>query len=182
MEGGVDAEKPSRQPMVADDHRPIGEPGGDKLPRLLGGGAMPRSRGVGAALNGRRAAACVRYRWLRELVSARDEALIVAETRPRSLTAGGFCRPCRLENPLSSAPDEASNRSLMSLVIPLRNEDRTMPRGRKPQGDQALSNAQRQARYRARLQSRGQLSVAQPAAEADRSTGVLRRRTHRAAG
>jgi len=70
----------------------------------------------------------------------------------------------------------------MSLVIPLRNEDRTMPRGRKPQGDQALSNAQRQARYRARLQSRGQLSVAQPAAEADRSTGVLRRRTHRAAG
>jgi hypothetical protein len=22
-----------RQPMVADDHRPIGEPGGDKLPR-----------------------------------------------------------------------------------------------------------------------------------------------------
>ena len=25
-----------------------------------------------------------------------------------------------------------------------------MPRGRKPQGDQALSNAQRQARYRAR--------------------------------
>ena len=173
MEGGVDAEKPSRQPMVADDHRPIGEPGGDKLPRLLGGGAMPRSRGVGAALNGRRAAACVRYRWLRELVSARDEALIVAETRPRSLTAGGFCRPCRLENPLSSAPDEASNRSLMSLVIPLRNEDRTVPRGRKPQGDQALSNAQRQARYRARLQSRGQLSVAQPAAEADRSAGVL---------
>ena len=38
----------------------------------------------------------------------------------------------------------------MSLVIQLRNEDRTRPRGRKPQGDQALSNAQRQARYRAR--------------------------------
>jgi len=40
-----------RQPTVADDHRPIGEPGGDKLPRQLVGGAMSRSRGVGAAFD-----------------------------------------------------------------------------------------------------------------------------------
>jgi hypothetical protein len=42
-----------RQPIVADDHRPIGEPGGDKLPRQLVGGAMPRSRCVGAAFDRR---------------------------------------------------------------------------------------------------------------------------------
>src|ERR1700730_4725149 len=30
-----------RQPTVADDHRPIGEPGGDKLPRQLVGYPAP---------------------------------------------------------------------------------------------------------------------------------------------
>ena len=37
-------------------------------------------------------------------------------------------------------------------AIAMRNvtEIRTMPRGRKPEGEQALSNAERQARYRAR--------------------------------
>ena len=37
-------------------------------------------------------------------------------------------------------------------AIAMRNvtEVRTMPRGRKPEGEQALSNAERQARYRAR--------------------------------
>jgi hypothetical protein len=42
-----------RQPMMADDHRPIGEPGGDQVPRQFVGGAMPRSRGVGAAFDRR---------------------------------------------------------------------------------------------------------------------------------
>jgi len=42
--------------MVADDHRPIGEPGGNKLPRQRVGGAMPRSRGVRAAFDRRMSA------------------------------------------------------------------------------------------------------------------------------
>ncbi len=47
-------------------------------------------------------------------------------------------------------------------------EIRTMPRGRKPEGEQALSNAERQARYRAR-HTRPPVSVAaRPRRAADR--------------
>jgi hypothetical protein len=42
-----------RQPVVADDHRLIGQLGGDKLPRQLVSGTMPRSRGVSAAFDRR---------------------------------------------------------------------------------------------------------------------------------
>jgi hypothetical protein len=54
-------------------------------------------------------------------------------------------------------------------AIALRNvtEVMTMPRGRKPKGEQALSNAERQARYRARR-------MAQPAPVATRPRPLLR--------
>jgi hypothetical protein len=38
----------------------------------------------------------------------------------------------------------------LATAIALRNGGQTMPRGRQPQGEQALNNAERQARYRAR--------------------------------
>jgi hypothetical protein len=34
------------EPAILDHHRPIAEPGGDKLPRKLVGGAVPRARSV----------------------------------------------------------------------------------------------------------------------------------------
>ncbi len=46
-----------------------------------------------------------------------------------------------------------------------------MPRGRKPEGEQALSNAERQARYRAR-------HLAQPAPVATRPRRATDRRSH----
>ena len=47
-------------------------------------------------------------------------------------------------------------------------EVRTMPRGRKPTGEQALSNAERQARYRARHMSPPALVATRPRRPADR--------------
>jgi hypothetical protein len=49
-------------------------------------------------------------------------------------------------------------------------EVRAMPRGRKPEGKQALSNAERQARYRARR-------IAQPAPVATRPRRLVDRRS-----
>jgi hypothetical protein len=43
-----------------------------------------------------------------------------------------------------------------------------MPRGRKPEGDQALSNAERQARYRARRMAQPAPSAPRPRRSADR--------------
>jgi rhamnogalacturonyl hydrolase YesR len=43
-----------------------------------------------------------------------------------------------------------------------------MPRGRKPEGEQALSNAERQARYRARHMASPSLVAARPRHHADR--------------
>jgi hypothetical protein len=40
-----------------------------------------------------------------------------------------------------------------TIVIRYVTENRAMPRGRKPEGEHALSNAERQARHRARLQT-----------------------------
>jgi hypothetical protein len=47
-------------------------------------------------------------------------------------------------------------------------EIRTMPRGRKPEGEQALSNAERQARYRARHTTPPVPVAARPRRAADR--------------
>ena len=47
-------------------------------------------------------------------------------------------------------------------------EVRTMPRGRKPEGEQALSNAERQARYRARHTTPPVPMAARPRRAADR--------------
>ena len=47
-------------------------------------------------------------------------------------------------------------------------EIRTMPRGRKPEGEQALSNAERQARYRARHMTLALPVAARPRRAADR--------------
>jgi hypothetical protein len=57
-------------------------------------------------------------------------------------------------------------------AIAMRNvtENRAMPRGRKPEGEQALSNAERQARYRAR-------HLAQPAPVATRPRRPADRRS-----
>ena len=43
-----------------------------------------------------------------------------------------------------------------------------MPRGRKPEGEQALSNAERQARYRARRPASPMTQAAPPSRPADR--------------
>ena len=43
-----------------------------------------------------------------------------------------------------------------------------MPRGRKPEGEQALSNAERQARYRARRPASPLMQAARPPRSADR--------------
>jgi hypothetical protein len=45
-----------------------------------------------------------------------------------------------------------------------------MPKGRQPQGEQALSNAERQARYRARHQARQATSTVRYRRPADRRT------------
>jgi hypothetical protein len=41
----------------------------------------------------------------------------------------------------------------MGHTIPLRNGEQSMPTGRQPDGEHALSNAERQARYRARREA-----------------------------
>ena len=45
------------------------------------------------------------------------------------------------------------NRPVKAIAMRHVTEVRAMPRGRKPEGEQALSNAERQARYRARHMS-----------------------------
>ncbi len=52
----------------------------------------------------------------------------------------------------------------------LRNGNATMPRGRNPQGESALSNAERQARYRARRQAKHPPPVIRYRRPADRRT------------
>jgi hypothetical protein len=47
-------------------------------------------------------------------------------------------------------------------------ENRAMPRGRKPEGEQALSNAERQARYRARHLAQPVSAATRPRRPADR--------------
>jgi hypothetical protein len=47
-------------------------------------------------------------------------------------------------------------------------ENRAMPTGRKPEGEQALSNAERQARYRARHTTPALPAAARPRRAADR--------------
>jgi hypothetical protein len=53
------------------------------------------------------------------------------------------------------------NGPVRAIAMRYVTENRAMPRGRKPEGEQALSNAERQARYRAR-------HLAQPAPVATR--------------
>ena len=57
-----------------------------------------------------------------------------------------------------------------ATVIALRNEGQIMPRGRKPQGEQALSNAERQARYRAHHEGNKPRPVIRYRRPADRRT------------
>jgi len=60
------------------------------------------------------------------------------------------------------------NRPVKAIVMRYVTEIRTMPRGRKPEGEQALSNAERQARYRARHATPALPAAARPRRAADR--------------
>ena len=60
------------------------------------------------------------------------------------------------------------NLSFKSIVMRYVTENRAMPRGRKPEGEQALSNAERQARYRARHTTPPVPMAARPRRAADR--------------
>jgi hypothetical protein len=64
----------------------------------------------------------------------------------------------------TSEPNGPFNSIAMRYVT----EIRTMPRGRKPEGEQALSNAERQARYRARHTTPPVPMAARPRRAADR--------------
>jgi hypothetical protein len=58
----------------------------------------------------------------------------------------------------------------LATAIALRNGGQTMPRGRQPQGEQALSNAERQARYRASHESEKPRPVVRYRRPVDRRT------------
>ncbi len=59
-------------------------------------------------------------------------------------------------------------------TIPLRNGELSMPQGRQPTGEHALSNAERQARYRARRQVEQPLPKIRYRRPADRRTRAQR--------
>jgi hypothetical protein len=60
------------------------------------------------------------------------------------------------------------NGPFKSIAMRYVTEIRTMPRGRKPEGEQALSNAERQARYRARHTTPVLPAAARPRRAVDR--------------
>jgi hypothetical protein len=60
------------------------------------------------------------------------------------------------------------NGPVRAIAMRYVTENRAMPRGRKPEGDQALSNAERQARYRARHTTPALPAAARPRRAADR--------------
>jgi hypothetical protein len=62
------------------------------------------------------------------------------------------------------------NGPVKAIAMRYVTENRAMPRGRKPEGEQALSNAERQARYRAR-------HLAQPVPVATRPRRAVDRRS-----
>jgi hypothetical protein len=64
----------------------------------------------------------------------------------------------------TSEPNEPVKAIAMRYVT----ENRAMPRGRNPEGEQALSNAERQARYRARHTTPALPAAARPRRTADR--------------
>ena len=66
------------------------------------------------------------------------------------------------------------NGPVRAIAMRYVTENRAMPRGRKPEGEQALSNAERQARYRAR-----QTTPALPAAVRARRAADRRSRPQR---
>ena len=59
-------------------------------------------------------------------------------------------------------------------TIPLRNGEQSMPQGRQPIGEHALSNAERQARYRARREAEQPLSKVRYRRPTDRRTRAQR--------
>jgi hypothetical protein len=59
-------------------------------------------------------------------------------------------------------------------TIPLRNGEQSMPTGRQPDGEHALSNAERQARYRARREAEQPLPKIRYRRPADRRTRAQR--------
>ena len=69
---------------------------------------------------------------------------------------------------MKRAGGSGPNLSFKSIVMRYVTEIRTMPRGRKPEGEQALSNAERQARYRARHTTPPVPMAARPRRAADR--------------
>ena len=75
-------------------------------------------------------------------------------------------RPCadREEKRVTHGRDMDANVSATRYVT----EVRTMPMGRKPDGDHAMSNAERQARYRARHATRPASIPSRPHRPADR--------------
>jgi len=60
------------------------------------------------------------------------------------------------------------NGPVKAIAMRYVTENRAMPRGRKPEGEQALSNAERQARYRARHTTPALPAAARPRRAADR--------------
>jgi len=60
------------------------------------------------------------------------------------------------------------NGPVKAIAMRYVTEKRAMPRGRKPEGEQALSNAERQARYRARHMTPPLPVAARPRRTADR--------------
>ena len=60
------------------------------------------------------------------------------------------------------------NGPVRAIAMRYVTENRAMPRGRKPEGDQALSNAERQARYRARHTTPALPAAVRPRRAADR--------------
>jgi hypothetical protein len=80
------------QRAVADDHRPIGQPGGDKLLRQLVGGAMSRLRGIGAAF---------RPSLGRPIAGVRDKRARRADTIPRRKLSSTSVSPRRARSAVS---------------------------------------------------------------------------------
>jgi DNA replication protein DnaC len=68
-------------------------------------------------------------------------------------------------------PAQTARRRLIPTTICYVTENRAMPRGRKPAGEQALSNAERQARYRARRMTEPVTVVTRTRRPADAAAG-----------
>ena len=78
----------------------------------------------------------------------RQHADLLAQPRHPSQATTTEAPPRRRGRPPKATPRRRVNPD--PHTIPLRHGERPMPRGRQPQGEHALSDAERQARYRAR--------------------------------